>query len=131
MGAERDAVVGDFAETAQAEYLKAARIGENRARPGHELVQAAHPANQFVPGAQIKMVGIREDDLRVEFFEVALGLALYGRRRAHRHERRSFDHAMRRGQTSETRTCGIGCKNLETKTHPWKCIRRKRRQNRP
>src|SRR5277367_1460611 len=124
VGAKCDAVVSHFAETAQAEYLEAARIGKNRARPGHEFVQAAHPANQFVPGTQIKMVRIREDDLRVEFFEIALRLALYGCGRAYRHKRGRFDHTVRRGQTSETRAGRIGRKNLETKTHPWKCIRR-------
>ena len=42
MRAEGDALVGDFAQFAEAENLKAAGIGEDGAGPGHEFVQAAH-----------------------------------------------------------------------------------------
>ena len=111
---------------AQAENLKAARIGEDRARPGHESVQAAHVANQLVPGTQIEMVGIRENDLRAEVFEILLRLAFYRCGGAHGHEGGRFDHAVRSGQAAEARAGRIGRKNFELKTHPAKCIRRTR-----
>ena len=73
------------------------------------------------------MIGVGEDDLRVEFFEIALRLALHGRGRADGHERRRFDHAVRSGQAAQTRAGRIGGQNLEMKIHPAKCIRRRRR----
>ena len=63
--------------------------------------------------------------------EILLRLPLYCCSRADRHERRRFDHAVRRGQTAETRARGIGCKNLKMKTHSRKCIRREQQRDRP
>ena len=51
--AENHAFVRDFAQIGEAEHLKAARIGEDRSRPGHEAMQAAELANAFVAGTQI------------------------------------------------------------------------------
>ena len=51
--AENHAFVRDFPQIGEAEHLKAARIGEDRSRPGHEAMQAAQLANPFVAGAQI------------------------------------------------------------------------------
>src|SRR5579871_1897819 len=70
------------------------------------------------------MVGVREDYLRVEIFEVLLRLPLYRGRRAHGHERRRFDHAVRSCEASKTRAGWIGGKNFERKWHPWECISR-------
>ena len=53
MRAEAHAFVGDFAKLGKAEDLKAAGIGEDRAGPGHEFVQAAEFADQLVTRAQI------------------------------------------------------------------------------
>ena len=72
MRAERDAFVGDLAQIAQAEDLKSAGIGENRVRPRHELVQAAHLADQFVPGPEEQVIRVAENDLRAEVFQVLL-----------------------------------------------------------
>ena len=129
--AKSDALVRHPAQTAEAEHLKAAGIGEDRPGPGHEIVQAAQAANQLVARPQVKMVGIAENDLRVELFEIPLRLALYRRPRADGHERRCFDHPVGSGQPASTRAGGIGGKNLEMKTHPAKCIRRKQPSSRP
>ena len=51
--AENHAVIGDLAQIGEAEHLEAARIGENRSRPGHESVQPAKLANPFVAWPQI------------------------------------------------------------------------------
>jgi len=50
--AEGGTFVADFSQAAQAENLEAARIGEDRPRPGHEAMQSAHVAYQFVARAQ-------------------------------------------------------------------------------
>jgi hypothetical protein len=55
---EDDAFVGDLAQTGEAEDLVAAGIGEDGAGPGHEAMQAAELADQFVAGAQEEMVGV-------------------------------------------------------------------------
>ena len=53
MRAEAHAFVGNFAKVGEAEDLEAAGIGEDRAGPRHEFVEAAEFSNQFVAGAQI------------------------------------------------------------------------------
>ena len=49
---EDHALLGDFAQAAEAEDLEAAGIGEDGVGPRHEAVQAAHVADQLVAGAQ-------------------------------------------------------------------------------
>ena len=121
--AERHAIVGHFAKIAEAENLKAAGIGEDRVRPGHKPVQAAHRANQFVAGPQIKMIGIAEKYLSAELFEILLRLSLYRCRRANGHECGSFDYAVRRRQTAQARAGRVGSQNFKFKWHPSECIR--------
>src|SRR5262249_34915662 len=83
-------VVRDFAKFGEAEDLVAAGIGENGARPRHEAVQSTELADEFMPRAQIQMVGVGEDDFRAEFFERLIAQCLDGSLRAHRHEERSL-----------------------------------------
>ena len=123
MRTKRHAVIGHFAEIAQAEDLKAARIGEDRMRPRHELVETAHLADQFMAGPEIQVIGIRKQNLDAELFEILLRLTLHRRGCAHRHERRRLDHAMRRGETPKPRARRIGGEYLEMKAHPGECIR--------
>ena len=123
MRTKRDAVVGHFAEIAQAEDLKAARIGEDRVRPRHEFMQAAHLADQLMAGPEIQMIGIRKQNLNAELFEILLRLSLDRRGCANRHEDRRLDHAMRSGETPEPRARRIGGEYLEMKAHPGECIR--------
>ena len=101
MRAKCDAFVRDFAQLAEAENLEAAGIGENRARPGHEFVQPAHRANQFVARTKIKMIGIREKYLHAEIFEILLRLPFHRGRCSHGHERRRVNHAVRRRQAAQ------------------------------
>lgn len=72
---ERHAVIVDLAGLRQREDLKAARVGEHRTRPLHEPVQAAHVAHELVAGPQVEMVGIAQDERRVDILE------LFGRER--------------------------------------------------
>ena len=61
-----------LAQFVQAENLEAARVGENRARPGHETMQAAELPHLLHSRPQIKMVGIPQKDLYADFFQDVL-----------------------------------------------------------
>ena len=97
MGAEAYSLISHPSQFGKAEDLIAAGIREDGARPGHEFVQPAEFADQFVPGTQIKVIGIREDDFRAELFERLIAQAYYGGLRAHGHEEGRFDRAVGRG----------------------------------
>src|SRR5271163_3900590 len=108
MRAERDAVVANLAEITEAENLKAAGVGKDRMRPGHESMQAAQLANQFVAGTKIKMIGICEDDLSAEGFEILLRLPSHRRGGTDGHECWCINRAVRRRQPPKPRTGWIG-----------------------
>ena len=71
MRLELDARLVDHAPARQAEDLVAAAVGEDRPRPADEAVQAAAPRDQLVAGPQQQVIGVAEDDLRADLFEVA------------------------------------------------------------
>ncbi|SPF44226.1 conserved hypothetical protein [Candidatus Sulfopaludibacter sp. SbA4] len=92
---EDDAVLGDLAKAAEAEDLKAPRIGEDGVGPGHEAVQPSHLADELVAGAQVEMVGVGQQDFHAEVFgEIALGETFDGGLRAYGHEDGGFDGAV-------------------------------------
>ena len=106
MRAKCDALFGDFAQFVQAENLKAAGIGKDRARPRHEAVQSAEPSNRLDSRPQIKMIGIAEKNLDAEFFENVLRHSFHRCRRSHRHKHGGFDLAMGREQAASARCAG-------------------------
>jgi len=108
VGAELDAVGGDFAEGVEGEDLEAAGVSEDGARPTDEAMQAAHAADGLVAGAQIEMVSVAEDDFDAEGFEPVLGDGFDGALRADGHEDRRFDGLMGQEETAATATGG-GC----------------------
>ena len=115
--AEQHAVFGDLAQVAQAEDLEAAGIGQDGARPGHEVVQPAEFADQLVAGAQEQVIGVGQDDLGIEFVcQIALHDAFDGGLRAHRHEDGSFDDAVR-GVDAAGARAGVGALGDEFKMH--------------
>jgi len=118
MRAEAYALVGNLAQFGKAENLIAAGIGENSARPGHELMQAAELADQFVPGAQIKMIGVGEKDFRAELFERFLGQAFDRGLRAHGHEEGRLDGAVGRREAATSRARRISFQNVKGEIHP-------------
>ena len=63
MRAEGDAVFGQLAQLGQRHDLKAAAIGQDRAGPAHEFVQAAEPRHPFGAGPQHQVIGVAEDDV--------------------------------------------------------------------
>ena len=62
VAAERHAVVVDDPQVAERDDLEAARVGEDRAVPVHEPVQAAEPCDALVAGPQVEVVGVGQDD---------------------------------------------------------------------
>ena len=65
MRLEVHAVCGHLVAVAKAEDLKAAAVGEDRPGPIHKGVEAPQPIDELVAGAQVEVVGVAEDDLRV------------------------------------------------------------------
>jgi hypothetical protein len=57
-------------------------------------VQSAKVLDGVVARPEVKVVSVRQNDLRPDFFKLVLRHGLNRRRRAHRHERRSFHSAM-------------------------------------
>ena len=113
--AEQHAFFCDLAQVAQAENLEAARIGEDRARPGHEAVQAAELADQLMAGPQKQVIGVGEDDFGVQLVgQIALHDALDGGLRADWHEHGGFDDAVR-GVDEAGARAGVGALGLSSK----------------
>src|SRR5262249_55348655 len=83
-----DAVVVDLDVVALREDLEASGIGQDRAITADHLVQAAVGGDDLEAGAQVEMVGVAEDDVRVERRrgELADGQALDGAGGADGHE---------------------------------------------
>ena len=61
---ERHAVVRQRTEVAQAEDLEAAAVGQDRAVPRHEAVEAAEALDEVDTGPQEEVVRVRQHDLR-------------------------------------------------------------------
>jgi hypothetical protein len=115
--AELDAVVGDFAERAEWEDLKAAGVRKECARPTHEFVKATHAANGFVAGAEIEVISVAEDDFCAEGFERVLRDGFDGSLRADRHEDWSFYGLMGQKETAATAAGGGVGEELEDRGH--------------
>jgi hypothetical protein len=106
MGLEQDAVICDLAEAAQAEDLKAARIGEDGVGPGHEAVQAAEAADEVRAGADEEMICVGEQNLDTEISrEIPLRQPLYRGLRPDRHEDRRFDSGVGRVEQTGAGAC--------------------------
>ena len=93
--AEGDAVLGEGASVAQAEDLEAAAVGQERARPVHEAVQAAEPSDHLLARPQGQVVGVPQNHVEAQVLHVLRSQALDRPGRAHRHERRRLDRAVR------------------------------------
>ncbi len=104
MRTKRHAIFCDFAQLIKTEYLEAARVGKNRARPCHEAMQSAKLSHLLDPRPKIKVIGVPQKNLDAQFFENVLGNALDRGQCADGHEHRSFDFTVRRDQTT-----GAGC----------------------
>jgi hypothetical protein len=115
---KRHALVGNLAQVVQAENLEAAGIGEDGSRPRHEAVQAAELADGFDSRTQIEVIGVAQKNLHAEFFENILRDRFHGPDRAHGHEHRSLDLAMRREQASGP---GPACAGIDMEFNGHSC----------
>ena len=97
VGMEGHALLGNVAQLGQAEYLKAAAVGQNGAVPAGKLVQAAHIGHDLVAGAQMQVVGVAQHDLGADILEVKGGkAALDGAGSGDIHKRRGLYGAVHR-----------------------------------
>jgi hypothetical protein len=80
-------------------------------------MQAAELADQLMAGAQIKMIGIREDDFRAEFLERFITQAFDGGLRSDRKEERSLDGAVGCSQAAAARAERISSQDFKRKIH--------------
>ena len=92
-----------IAQGAETPDLEAAGIGEDRAVPVHEAMQAAVRANGFDAGPEHKMEGITENNLGAGFGDLLRRQALDRAVGADRHERRRLDGPTREHQAPATR----------------------------
>ena len=76
-------LVGDPSQPLQAKNLKAAAIGEDRALPAHELVQAAESRDQVGSRAYVQVIRVAQYHGGVQLYELAGRETLDGRLGAH------------------------------------------------
>src|SRR6266480_4395558 len=92
--------LADPAELRQAPDLEPAGVGEERAVPRHEPVEAAELADELVAGPEQEVEGVAEHDLRARRTEVVRREALHGAARADGHEHRRLDRAVAGRETA-------------------------------
>ena len=114
--AEGDAVGVELAQFLERHHLEAARIGQDRARPVHELVQPAQRRHALGARPQHQVEGVAEHDLRAGLGDRLRQHRLDRAGGAERHEGRRLDRAVRGGDAAATGGAVAGQK-LEGKTH--------------
>ena len=99
VGGEGDPFLLDLAQARQGEHLEPARVGQDRAVPPHEPVQAAHLPHHLVAGAQVKVVGVGQLYLTADLLQiVGRHRTLDGPLGAHVHEHRRLHRAVGAGK---------------------------------
>lgn len=94
MGGELHAVVFHLAQFREAEHLKTAAVRENRVVPGGEPVKPSRFSISSGPVLK-QMIGIAENDLRAEFFQLQWRHCLDRAACSDRHEYRSLNRSVR------------------------------------
>jgi hypothetical protein len=89
-------LLGDLAQLGETEHLETAGVGEDRARPVHETMQAAELGDHLMPGPQHQVEGVAQNNLGAETLEFFGGHGLDRAIGTHRHEGRCFDAAVPR-----------------------------------
>ena len=93
---EEGPLLGHLTRVGQREDLVAARVGQHRAGPAHEPVNAAHPPKDLRPRAEQEVVGVGEKDLRPGRDERLRRLRPHRGLRPHRHEEGRLDGTVKR-----------------------------------
>jgi hypothetical protein len=104
---EGHALFGDLAQMRQTPDLKAARVGQDRSIPAHEIVQTAMQLDDFQIWSQPEVKSISQDDLCAQGLEFVRAHGLDHAVRADRHEHRCLDNAMFGFQHAATRFPGL------------------------
>src|SRR5712691_1893173 len=113
MRAEQHSSFGDPPKTVETENLESTGVREDGARPAHELMQSSELADRLMPGPQIKMIRVAQDDLRVQIVQQVAGKHAFDRGlRTDRHEDGSLHVAVRGVEDAGPRPCG-GADGLE------------------
>src|SRR4030095_209681 len=94
------AFLGDLAKAGEGEDLESAGVGEDGAVPSHKSMQPAEVFHHFHAGADEEVIGIAQDDLRSERFELIGRAAFAGGLRADGHEDGCLDRAVARDEAS-------------------------------
>ena len=97
---EDHALLVELPQAGQRHHLKAAAVGQDRARPGHEGVQAAQPRDPLGARAQHQVIGVGEDHLGAGGRHLVRPHGLDARGRAHGHEGRRLHRPVRGRQAS-------------------------------
>jgi len=92
---EFDALLGDFAQLREREDLVPAAVRKNWAIPTHEIVQAAKMFDNVESRPNEQVVGVSENNLRIQLAEFARTNALHAALCSHWHKCGRIDHAMR------------------------------------
>ena len=114
--AKRHAFFRHLAQIAEAEDLEAARVGQDRMVPRHELLHAAKLSHHLDARPQIKVIGVVQQDLDAQLFQRVLRHALDRGQRAHGHEDGRLHLAMRREEAPGARRA-IARLNLKAEGH--------------
>ena len=92
---EFHSLFGDFAQLHERENLIPAAVCENRPIPTHEIVQSAKMLDDVESRPNEQVVGVSQNNLRIQLAEFARTDAFHAALCSHRHKRRRIDHAMR------------------------------------
>jgi hypothetical protein len=112
MRAERNAVFLHLAQLRQRHDLEPARVGKDRVRPIHELVQAPKHGNSLRAGTQHEMVGVGKNNIGAACAHGLGRKALHGRLRSDRHEGGRRHLAVRRLDHAATGGA-VACRNAK------------------
>lgn len=112
MRAECHAFLVELAQLRERHDLKTAGIGQDRAFPAAELMQATQPRHALGTRPQHQVIGIAKDDIGAKFFHLVHIHGLDRASRTDRHEGRCAHHAARHGNLALT-SSAVGCQHFE------------------
>ena len=116
--AEDDSLVTDLTQVLEAEDLEAATVRQDGAVPTHESMEASHPGDEIVPGSQIEVIGVRQDDVSAHLLQLIGSEGLHGGLRSHWHESRGRYVSVRRVDEARAgRRTFVPFLDSETKRH--------------
>ena len=77
MGIEVNSFFVDLSQNSKRKYLESTAVGKDWSVPGHKLMETTHITDDFVAGANMKVVGIGQFNLTVYCFKVMRGKAAF------------------------------------------------------